>query len=296
MITIVTPTYNRAHLLPRLRESLCAQTCKDFEWLVIDDGSTDGTEEMFENGNVDGNVDVEFPVRYIRKENGGKHTALNVGIMEATGDMILIVDSDDALLEDAVETVIEKYEEIKDDKSYCGVCGYMQHSDGTVIGSPLPHDEINASSLELRYKYGVTGDMIEVFRTDVLREFLFPEIKGERFCPEALVWNRIAAKYKMRVFNKCIYIRDYLDGGLTSKIVRIRCESPIASAITYQELTTYDVPLVVRLRAAINYWRFRLCGDASKMPRLRWWLNIMMPLGWLMHLRDRGNFQRERER
>lgn len=132
--------------------------------------------------------------------------------------------------------------------------------------------------------------MAEVFRTSVLREFPFPEIAGEKFCPEALVWNRIARKYKLYVFSDVVYIFDYLDGGLTDNIVRIRMHSPVASTMTYAELAEYPgMPLRVKMRAAINYWRFRLCKrrGMSEFPHLglRWaWV---APLGAAMYLRDR---------
>lgn len=101
---------------------------------------------------------------------------------------------------DAVATVLDEYKTIKDNADFAGVCGYMAHRDGRIIGLPLV--EADSSEIELRYRYHVYGDMCEVFRTDVLREFPFPELKGERFCPESLVWNRIARKYKLHVFPK----------------------------------------------------------------------------------------------
>ena len=110
--------------------------------------------------------------------------------------------------------------------------------------------------------------------------------KGEKFVPEALVWNRIACKYKLRVFHEVVYYRDYLDGGLTDKIVKIRMTSPIASMMTYAELNSYDIPFVSKIKAAINYWRFRFCSDAVEKPALsgRWvWT---APIGYMMHLND----------
>ena len=132
--------------------------------------------------------------------------------------------------------------------------------------------------------------MCEVFRTSVLREIPFPEIPGEKFVPEALVWNRIAQKYKLRVFHHVVYYRDYLDGGLTDKIVRIRMKSPVASMMTYAEMTTFDIPFMQKVKAAVNYWRFR-CPTSSlpkgeEAPKLRWWWYWTWPLGRMMHLRD----------
>ena len=278
LITVFTPTYNRAHLLPRLYESLRAQTFQDFEWIIVDDGSTDDTEEVVKSffpplGRMEGGL--------IRQPNGGKHRAINRGIQEAKGDLFFIVDSDDSLPRESLETIVKYYSQVKDDNSFGGVCGYMANHDGTIIYRGNKQEV-------LRYKYNIEGDMAEIFRTAVLKEIPFPEIDGERFCPEALVWNRIAQKYKLRVFNSVIYYRDYLPGGLTDRIVAIRMNSPIASVTHYQELNSYNVPLKQKIKAAINYWRFRACvAKGKQVPKLPWYWFWCRPLGFAMHLKDK---------
>lgn len=305
MITVFTPAYNRAKYLPKVYESLCKQTFKDFEWVVVDDGSTDGTAELFHlNENVNDNENPSifpsfnsFKVRYYYQENGGKHRAINRGVQEAKGELFLILDSDDTLPPRSLELINYYYQQIKDDASFGGVCGYMAHHDGTIIGRGNDEKVLDANSIEMRYKYGIQGDMLEVFRTEVMREIPFPDIPGEKFVPEALVWNRIACKYRLRVFHEVVYYRDYLDGGLTDKIVKIRMTSPIASMMTYAELNSYDIPFKSKVKAAINYWRFRLCeapsnpppvGEASEadIPRLKWYWNWVMPVGFIFHLKD----------
>lgn len=281
LITVFTPTFNRAHLLPRLYESLGKQTFKDFEWLMVDDGSVDETRKV-----VAGLENGIFPVRYFFQENGGKHRAINRGIKEAKGELFLILDSDDTLPPDALERIAFYYLQIKDDHAFGGVCGYMAHHDGTVIGRGCDLPLLDTNSIDLRYKYHVEGDLLEVFRTSVLKEIHFPEIQGEKFVPEALVWNRIACKYKLRVFHEVVYYRDYLDGGLTDKIVKIRMTSPIASMMTYAELNSYDIPFASKIKAAINYWRFRFCSDAAEKPALSGRWGWTAPIGYMMHLND----------
>ena len=286
MITVFTPTYNRAHLLPRLYESLCRQTFTDFEWVIVDDGSVDNTKGIVNKFLVDS---VEFlGIRYFYQENGGKHRAINRGVKEARGELFFIADSDDSLPPDALEQVARVYETVRGDESFGGVCGYMAHHDGMVIGHGNDAEILDTNSIDLRNKYHVQGDMMEVFRTEVMREFPFPEIPNERFVPEMLVWNRIATKYKLRVFHKVIYYRDYLDGGLTDKIVRIRMQSPVASMMTYAEMTRYDIPLIQKVKAAVNFWRFYSPArtEGERAPKLRWWWWWTMPLGWMMHVRD----------
>ena len=284
LITVFTPAYNRAHLLTRLYESLCKQTYKDFEWVIVDDGSTDGTKELSQA--LAEREGTFFPLRYFYQENGGKHRAINHGVREAQGELFLILDSDDTLPPNALERIAFYYQQIKDDSAFGGVCGYMAHHNGTVIGKGCDIPVLDTNSIELRYKYHVEGDMLEVFRTSVLKEIPFPETKDEKFVPEVLVWNRIACKYKLRVFHEVVYNRDYLDGGLTDKIVKIRMNSPVASMMTYAELNSYDIPFLSKVKAAINYWRFRFCSDAAEKPRLAWWWNWTAPFGYFMHLND----------
>ena len=286
MVSVITPIYNRASFLPSLFTSLCHQTCKDFEWIIVDDGSRDDVR-----GVVNSFVHKGFDVRLYQKVNGGKHTAVNMGISEAKGELTLILDSDDELPKEAIALILDAYHQIKGKPDFAGVCGYMAHRDGRVIGHPFV--DVDASEVELRYKYHVCGDMCEVFRTEVLREFPFPELKGERFCPECLVWNRIARKYRLHVFPKVIYLRDYLDGGLTDNIVRIRMDSPVASMMTYAEMLDLDIPWSQKVKAAINYYRFKACLTAEharevncNIPSLPMAWHWTKPLGLLMHWRD----------
>lgn len=291
-ITILTPTYNRASLLPRLFDSLLRQTSKDFEWIVVDDGSTDDTREVV--ANLKEKCDGAFPMGYVYKANGGKHMAINIGAERARGELLFIADSDDLLTDDALETVANSWHDISDDKSFAGIAGLDITMDTReVIGSGLPQEHIDCNAIDIRYRHHVTGDMKEVFRTEVLREFPFPEFAGERFCPEQLVWFRMARRYRLRYINKPIYIADYQPDGITAGITRARMRNPSASMLTYAELTECPVPFLVKVKAAINFWRFWHCRTAtSVVPRvaLRWhWLR---PLGWMMHVRD-GNALRK---
>lgn len=291
-ITILTPTYNRASLLPRLFDSLLRQTNKDFEWIVVDDGSTDDTREVV--ANLKEKCGGAFPMGYVYKANGGKHMAINIGAERASGELLFIADSDDLLTDDALETVANSWHDISDDKSFAGIAGLDIAMDTReVIGSGLPQGHIDCNAIDIRYRHHVTGDMKEVFRTEVLREFPFPEFAGERFCPEQLVWFRMARRYRLRYINKPIYIADYQPDGITAGITRARMRNPSASMLTYAELTECPVPFLVKVKAAINFWRFWHCRTAtSVVPRvaLRWhWLR---PLGWMMHVRD-GNALRK---
>lgn len=278
-ITIFTATYNRAHLLERVWRSLVEQRFEGMEWVVVDDGSKDDTEGIVERLQVES----DFDVIYVKQKQGGKHRAINRGANIARGELFFIVDSDDWLADGALDKVWNEWQNICGEQQFAGVCGVDITPDGEVIGDGFGMDMIDSDSVKIRYKYKIDGDLKEVFRTDVLKEFPFPEIEGETFCPEQLVWYRIAQKYKMRFFNKGIYVAEYQKGGLTDRIVRVRRESPIASMMTYSEATKCDIGFVGKVRSAINYWRFWKHGKGVKIDFRWWWC---APIGWVMRIVD----------
>ena len=283
LITVFTPTYNRAKFLFRLYEALNEQTYKEFEWIIIDDGSKDNTKEVVRSFWDKDGIDI----RFVQQQNGGMHRAINAGVQLAKGELFFILDSDDILPDNALELVVRNYKPIKYDMSFAGVSGIDGNFDGHLIGSGLPSDFLDCNSVDIRYKYHVTGDLKEVFRTSIMKEFPFPDIESEKFCPEVLIWNRIAQKYKLRFFNKIIYKVEYQPEGLTSNIVRNRMNSPLTSMICYTEMLHLHIPVKDRIKAAVNYWRFRLCyRGKDKYPKLMGWWNVVAPLGWLMHLND----------
>lgn len=285
MITILTPTFNRAHLLPRLFESLTHQTDFDFEWLVIDDGSTDGTSDLFAGKTF---LSAPFPIRYYRQENGGKHRALNAGVKQAKGDFIFIADSDDWLLPQSVAIVGQHASAIADDNTFAGVAGLDVFDDERIVGTGLPQDIIDCNAMDIRYRYHVDGDLKEVFKTTVLQEFPFPEIQDERFCPEQLVWFRIAQKYKLRYFNTPIYVAEYQPNGITASIIRVRMLAPQATCMMYAEMLAYKIPFKEKIKAAINFWRFKACAPSRVMiTTLKGGWRWCYLIGMLLHWRDK---------
>lgn len=213
MITIFTPTYNRGHLIDRLYQSLLAQTSKDFEWIVIDDGSSDNTEEYFLQIIK---KDNPFEIIYKKQPNGGKHRAINNGVKIARGELFFIVDSDDYLLEDAIEKILSWSKNLEDTKKWAGVSGLRGYTQNECIGGNGNKKKfIDAKNTE-REKYNLCGDKAEAYFTEILRKYPFPEFEGENFITEEVVWNAIAHDgFYIRWFNEIIYICKYLDGGLT---------------------------------------------------------------------------------
>ena len=249
MITIFTPTYNRAYLLPRLYESLKKQTLKDLEWLIVDDGSTDGTSGLVDVWVNEGLLNI----RYYYQENGGKHRAINNGAQFARGEWFFIVDSDDYLPDNSLEIADKWISTIKDDDSFAGVCGVKKDVNG-VLNLDFSFEKLDVSPL--RIGEFTKGDKAEIFRTAILKEYPFPDIPGEKFCAEGLIWSRIGLRYKLRYFNEVIYFCEYLDGGLSNWVIKNRRLSPGYTLLLYREQMSYAISKKKKVQAAINYWRF----------------------------------------
>jgi glycosyltransferase involved in cell wall biosynthesis len=231
-ITVLTPTYNRGYIIEKLYRSLQKQTFTGFEWLVIDDGSKDHTEELFKEWSAEQNP---FVIRYYKVENGGKHRAINKATELAKGKLFFIVDSDDYLVEDALESIIKWEETLGNEKTFCGISGNRGKSNSEYIGTTFEGEFIDATTLE-RNQFNITGDKAEIFYTDILKKYKFDEIEGEKFITESTVWDRMAYDgYKIRWFNKTIYICDYLEDGLTKNIQEVFSNNPKGTAIYFKQ-------------------------------------------------------------
>jgi glycosyltransferase involved in cell wall biosynthesis len=283
-ITVFTATYNRGYCLNKLYDSLKNQTYKNFEWIVIDDGSKDDTEEIINSFIHEGQVCI----RFAKQANRGKHIAINSGVQMARGEYFFIVDSDDKLPHDSLEIISNNIKNIS--KTIGGVAGRAAHFDGTLVGNSFS-GSILSNAIDIRYKYKVSGDLVEVFKTEIMKEFPFPEFPDERFCPEVVVWNRIATKYQLLFFNQIIYYCEYLEDGLTSKIINIRMNSPEATMLTYAELERYNIPLFQKIRANINFWRFSYCSNRSFLNKVtqisKFHSLIGIPIGYILHRIDK---------
>lgn len=268
-------------MLPRLYISLCKQTNKDFEWLIVDDGSTDNTRQIV-NSFIDEDT---INIRYIHKLNGGKHTAINLAAVEAIGELFFIVDSDDWLPSTAISDVINVYVTIKGKENFAGICGLDSYADGSLVGDSLMCDEIDETPQRIREHWRISGDMKEVFKTSVMKEFPFPEIPGEKFCPEALIWNRIGRRYKLRYINKPIYIVEYQHDGITSSITRTRISSPVATTMAYSEWFDDASSIKLKIKMGLNYWRFRFWGRKNDV-KISSWGKLLLPIGFMFFIKD----------
>ena len=201
--TVFTPTYNRAHTLERVYASLDAQSFRDFEWLIVDDGSTDGTRSLVERWRQQ----ARFPIRYLWQENSGKHVAFNAAVREARGELFLPFDSDDGCVPHALECFRRHWESIPDDRRarFSAVTALCEDQHGNLVGSRFPYAVTDSNSLEIHYRFHVTGEKWGFHRTEVLRQYPFPEIRATHV-PESVVWGKIARRYSTRFVNDVLRI------------------------------------------------------------------------------------------
>jgi glycosyltransferase involved in cell wall biosynthesis len=247
MLTVFTPTYNRAYTLPQLYKSLVEQTIKVFEWLIVDDGSSDNTEELIAEWIKENKVDI----RYVKTTNGGKQRAVNIGVQQAKGELFFIVDSDDFVTLDAVEKIDNIWQYIENIE-YGGLL-LRKILNGKVLGKQFPQYQFKASSLEIAYTYGIKQDKAEIFATEKLKEFPFPEIEGEKFVPEAYIWNRLTNKYPFWCVDEAIYCCEYLPDGYTFNFKQNLKQNPKGFKIYFKDLLCYKiVPLRDKLKAIIR--------------------------------------------
>lgn len=230
-VTVFTPTYNRAYILGDLYHSLQRQTCMDFEWLIVDDGSADDTKALVASWQGEENL---FPIRYIYQENGGKCRAINRGLKEADGRLFFTVDSDDYLTDDAIEKVIRWDGELPRDGHFCGYVGNRGTTPTQTPNRLFPGGYLDGTALD-RYDQ-VDGERAFVFYTEIHRKYLYPEFPGEKFLTEAVTWDLMAHDgYKMRFYNDIIWIWEYKDDGLTRAGYRVFLENPQGTGLFFRQ-------------------------------------------------------------
>ena len=248
-LSVITPTYNRGKLLWKCFQSLVSQTETDFEWIVVDDGSTDDTEEIMKR--ITDTV-KEFHVTYIKKENGGKHTALNASHPYIRGKYVLILDSDDQLTVDAVEIVLQNWREYEKETGI-GMLIFLKENEQHILCA-YARDEYKPVDL-LNYKRNsvISSDCCEVLRTDWFKKYPFPVFEGERFLAETALWYRVGLETKSIYINKVIYICQYMAGGLTKAGRSMRIRNPLGGKYTSYLRMNRRCRIEERIRAGLLF-------------------------------------------
>jgi len=301
LFSVVTPTYNRAHTLERVYRSLQEQSFQDFEWVVIDDGSTDHTRALVQEWQDE----ASFPIRYVWQPNQHKKTAFNNGVRQARGEWLVAIDSDDELDPNALYQMAQVWDQVPPSQRgrYVAITGLCARPDGRIVGDMYPQDVMDITSLDMTFRYHVRGEKFGCLRTDVLRQFPFPEdIPG--FVPESLVWRAIArAGYLTRFVNQVF--RVYHDSGDSlSRQGRVADSSRHALGLWLLSYDTVECCLpwlryqpASFFAAAARYTRFALHLRARRVVRPRGrrlthalsrvLVAAMWPVGAALFLRDR---------
>lgn len=294
--TVFTPTYNRGYILPQLYQSLQNQSDYDFEWMIVDDGSSDHTEDLVKGWMKEDNP---FSVSYIKKENGGKPRAINLGLEKACGEYFFIVDSDDYLTPDAISKMHQWCQEICSIPNLIGVGAARGYPDGSYIKGVAPaihsNGYIDAANLERKY-YNLDADMCEAYKTELFRNFPMAEWPGEKFAPEQIAMNSMSlAGYKVRWHADIIYICEYLPDGLTQGSGLLEKRNPMGYAMMYNHMLLY--PTLTgkqKFHAACQHIALSIVGGHPayllKSNRLRYTL-AALPLGLVLSVRRRKQFR-----
>lgn len=281
--TVFTPTFNRKELLEKLYKSLQKQTFKDFEWLIVDDGSTDGTKEKVEEFLSEKKLDI----KYYFKENGGKQRAYNFATEKANGELFICLDSDDEYVENGLEIILKYWKKYEKNSDIAGM-GYLStYPNREIIGSSFPEKEMISTQFEIYNKYGVKGDKGLMFRTEIIKKYKFPVFEDEKFITEAVVYNRICEKYKMVYVNEKIEIKEYQEDGLTAKYNNLLLRNPKGQALYHNEINSQKLTFKQKILNNAVYYKFCKVagykfGKIFKESKNKLFLIFAIPVGEFM--------------
>lgn len=252
-ITVFTPTYNRKETLRRLYESLCKQTSFDFEWLIVDDGSTENTGAV-----IDSFLPTFFPIRYFKKENGGKHTAYNFALQQAHGTYFFCVDSDDYLTPDAIELLCGA-------ASFdCGLCAYKATVDGMMLSSEFPAGAVETTSFALYEKLGCHGEYAFAYPLHIARQVPFPVFTGESFMTESVVYDRLDKLCNVQLLPKVVTICEYQPDGLSARANHLMRENPAGYCLYFMQRIDLVSGFFERLLMAGKYQCFGILARGNR--------------------------------
>ena len=287
-LTIFTPAYNRAHTIGRTYESLCRQTCKDFEWLVIDDGSSDNTRELVEGWIAEGKI----PIRYIYQENQGMHGAHNTAYRNIITELNTCIDSDDWMPDDAVEKIVTFWRE-KGNDSYAGIVGLDYAASGEILGNGFKD---NVITLTHNYDSGGKGDKKIVYRTEVIKQYPeYPIFKGEHYVSLATKYFMIDQDYKLLTTNEPLVIVEYQNDGSSMNMWRQYWLNPNGFVYDRKLVLSNHPKLVKRLKYCIHYIANKLTAkqyDIIKDSPCKLSTFLMLPIGVLWYVIIRYNYKR----
>jgi glycosyltransferase involved in cell wall biosynthesis len=249
ILTVFTPTYNRAYCLSKCYESLKCQICKDFIWLIIDDGSTDQTEQLVNNW-MDENV---IEIRYHRQENQGMHGAHNTAYKLINTELNVCIDSDDYMPDDAVEKIINFWNKYGNFQ-VSGIIGLDADTNGQVIGTKLPQHLKRSTLFDLYNRHGVTGDKKLVYRTELAKQYQYPIFQNEKYVGLAYKYYMLDKQYELLLMNEVLCCVEYLPDGSSRNMLMQYRKNPNGFAFYRKELMKMPfASLSFKFRQAIHY-------------------------------------------
>ena len=290
LFTVFTPTYNRAHTLPRTYESLLKQDCFCFEWLIIDDGSSDGTDKLVASWMA---ADNPFRIRYIYKKNGGMHTGYNTAFANITTELCVCIDSDDCLAPGAAGIIRHTWEQLRP-RGYAGFMGLDSDLEGRLIGTPFP-DGMTETTHGAFYAQGGRGDKKLVLRTDVVRQYPpYPEFEGENYVGLSCLFTMIDQDYKLGVINEVLCNVEYQADGSTHTMYRQYVRNPRGFAYFRKVSMTYPTSRKRLIMDTIHYVSSCIIGGNRQLLRespRKLLTALCLPAGWLLsvHVRRKAN-------
>lgn len=284
-ISIVTPTYNRCNTLSKCYESLRNQSVLDFEWIIIDDGSTDNTREYISKIKEH---EKNITICYVYKDNGGKHTALNTSHEYINTELVFVLDSDDILTSNCIEKILSDWEIYRHNSDICGMCYLIGFDAKSVIGHPFPSSPCISNHIKMRINGNADGDKAEVVRADLFKEINYPVFDEEKFLGEGYLWLTLSKKYDTVYINEIIYIAEYLEGGLSKLGRKLRIHCPKGGMFNSSLFLDSSFSTVVRIKKALLYnvygffaglkpWQY--LPSRNKAPVI-----ICIPLGYAIYV------------
>lgn len=286
ILTIFTPTYNRSDKLSRVYESLKCRNCNAFEWLIVDDGSTDDTEEVV-NCFLKEN---KMSIKYVKQDNSGKHVAHNTALDYAEGEFFFCVDSDDWIKEGFIDRFVE---EISNSECY-GFIAYKMDTSGNLLSGVFPKQLKESSLFDLSEVYHCNGEFSIIIKTDIAKAYKFPVFKNEKFAGENLIYDKIGKQYKFKLMNQVATVCEYQKDGLTVNYSLLMKQNPSSFCLYYMQRIDLTHSYIQRICLAGKYHCFKIFSKNKNLHYLgknRVLIWITKPLGslfWLYYKLIRG--------
>lgn len=281
-LTIFTPTYNREKLLHRLYNSLLQQSNKNFEWLIIDDGSTDLTHQLVQEWKKEKKINI----RYIYKKNEGKYKAYNLAIKVSKSDLFFCVDSDDYLTSKSIENILKFWNRNKTN-NISGIIGMKENTNGDLLGDKFTVKVISCSLFTLNNKYKCRGEYSLVYDLNILKKYQFPDIQNEKFTTESVLYDQVDKDYEMLLFNKILTVCEYQRGGYSSNLRDILWNNPVGFKIYYSQRIDMNANFIDRFTYILKYHIFNIISNEKKYfynGKYKNLVKILKPIGYLSYI------------